>query len=73
MQLVKDRIKRDAHWIPYDWKVKKQVRTVKGVQYGYVEFAGTKEENATAKRLGRPLPQHRAWVQLANLEGHGGV
>jgi hypothetical protein len=71
MQLLKD--KREAFWIPYDWKVTRQIKRIAGKAYGFVEFIGTKEEQATAKRLGRPVPRHQAWVNMANLEGHGGI
>ncbi len=72
MKLIKG--KRPAVWIPLDKDKRKQTRKSKGGRtHCLVEFEGTKEELATAKRLGRPTPRHQAWVNASNLEGHGGV
>ncbi len=71
MKLIKGN--RDAHWIPFDKDVRKQVRKSKGRTHCLVEFEGTKEELATAARLGRPTPRHQAWVNVSSLESHGGV
>ncbi len=71
MKLIKGN--RDARWIPFDKDVRKQVRKSKGRTHCLVEFEGTKEELATAARLGRPTPRHQAWVNVSSLESHGGV
>lgn len=67
MKLIKGK-RRDARWIPRDWEMIKPVKEGKDQKrFGYVEFEGTLEEQATAKRLGRPVPRHRAWVNMTNL------
>lgn len=65
--------KREARWIPLNASVRKQLKTIKGNVYGYIEFVGTKAECAMAKRFGRPAPIHQAWVRIGNIEEHGGV
>lgn len=71
LKLIKG--KREAHWIPFDKDMRKQTKRNKGHVHCLVEFEGTKEELAIAKRLGRPTPIHRAWVNVSSLEGHGGI
>ncbi|KKN76158.1 hypothetical protein LCGC14_0373530 [marine sediment metagenome] len=69
MKLIKG--KRVARWLPFDWEKIKQVRHGKrGRKFGLVEFEGTKEELVVAKRLGRPVPRHRAWVNMSSLMEH---
>ncbi len=71
MKLIKGN--REARWIPSDKDQRKQVRKKDGRTHCLVEFEGTKEELATAARLGRPTPRHQAWVSVSSLESHGGV
>jgi hypothetical protein len=73
VQLVKGRVKRNAEFIPLDQKVRKQVKVKKGQKFALVQFEGTREENAMADRLGRPRPMHTQWVNVKNLDGHGGL
>lgn len=73
MQLVKGRVKRNASFIPLDSKVRKQVRIKNGQKFALVQVDGTKEEKAMATRLGRPQPIHTQWVNVKNLDGHGGL
>ncbi len=69
MKLIKGN--RVCVWIPLDKDTLSQVRRGKhGRQFGYVEFEGTKEELAIAKRLGRPTPRHQAWVSLSSMTEH---
>lgn len=69
MKLIKDN--RECVWIPLDKDVLQQVKRGKhGRQFGRVEFEGTKEELAIAKRLGRPTPRHQAWVSLSSMIEH---
>ncbi len=71
MKLIKGN--REARWIPFDKDLRRQTRRVGGSTFCLVEFEGIKEEQAMAKRLGRPTPRHQAWVNASSLEGHGGV
>ncbi len=71
MKLIKGN--REAHWIPFDKGLRKQVKRVGDRKFGYVEFDSTKEEKKTAVRLGRPARHHRAWVNISSLAEHGGV
>lgn len=69
MKLIKDN--RVCVWIPLDKDTLQQTRRGKHHrQFGYVEFEGTKEELAIAKRLGRPTPRHQAWVSLSSMTEH---
>jgi len=71
MKLIKGN--REARWITFDKDRHKQTSRTGGSTHALVEFEGTKEEQAVAKRLGRPVPRHRAWVNLSSLTEHGGV
>jgi len=73
VQLVKNRVKRNAEFVPLDQRTRKQVRVKKGQKFALVQFDGTKEEIAMAARLGRPKPIHTQWVNVRNLEGTGGL
>lgn len=66
MKLIKGN--RELTWIPLNTDVRSQVKKGKrGNRFGLVEFEGTKEELAMAKRLGRPTPRHHAWVNLSSM------
>ena len=66
MKLIKGN--REVTWIPFNNDMRTQVRKGKhGRQYGYVEFEGTKEELAMAKRLGRKSNRQHAWVALSSM------
>lgn len=66
MKLIKGN--REVRWLPRDWATVRLTRNGKnGRTYGWVEFDGTKEELAIAKRLGLPVPRHRAWVNMSSL------
>lgn len=69
MKLIKGN--RETKWVPLDATMPRQVRTGKrGVQYVLVEFAGTKQEQVMAKRLGQRFPWHQSWVRLSSLMEH---
>jgi len=69
MKLIKG--SRAVRWIPRDWVMVRQTKQGKqGRKFGFVEFEGTKEERATAQRLGRPVPRHQAWVNMSSMTEH---
>jgi len=71
MKLIKGN--REAHWIPLDGTVRKQVRKKAAHTHCFVEFEGTKQEQEVAARCGRSAPRHKAWVNVSSLAEHGGV
>jgi hypothetical protein len=72
MKLIKNN--RECSFVALDHTKPKQTRRGKGgATFVKVQFGPTKEEAATAERLGRRPNFQIAWVNASNLAEHGGL